>query len=473
MASIKKNFSLNFIYQLLNIGIALVTIPYISNVLGAENSGIYSYHYSIVKYFLLFAMLGIENYGNRCIAFARDDINARSKVFSEVYTMQLIATAVTCAAYLGYTFLLGEDLMMAILLMLFLIAAFFDVNWFFFGMEKFSITVTRNIIIKCTLTLGIFLFVRDRGDLYIYTLLMALSQLLSTLAIMPFLRRYVTYRLPAWRALKQHMKPMLVLFVPVLAVSVYTIMDKVMLGMMSTKAQVGYYDYSEKVMLIPHAFIMAAGTVMLPRISHMAQNNEKSEVLKFIEKSMEVVLFFSIGMACGIVGIAYNLIPVFLGEEYLSCILLVQMLTPIIVMKAWSNVIRTQYLIPYCRDKIFVISVILGAVVNVTANCLLIPGMNALGAIIGTVLAEMTVMVVQSIGVRNELQLGRYLLQSIKYLVPGVVMLVVLELLNSQLGQGILALLCDLIVGVVIYFAGAAVLNYKRCKAFLSKRNKK
>lgn len=469
MTSIKKNFSLNFIYQILNIGIALITTPYISRVLGATSSGVYSYHYSIANYFLLFAMLGINNYGNRCIAFVRDDESKRSKVFSELYTLQCITTLISSCVYLIYMFSICEDPKIALILLLYLGSAFFDVNWFFFGMEQFSITVTRSIIIKFSLTAGIFIFVKNKDDFYIYAFLVAVSQLLSTLAVIPFLHRYVRYQRPSLQELRKHIKPLLILFIPVLAISIYNILDKIMLGAMSTKSEVGYYNYSEKIMQIPNAFILAAGTVMLPRMAHMAQNGDKAAALEYIQKSLHVIMYFAIGMAFGIAGIAYNLIPVFLGSEYNSCILLVQVLTPIIVFKAWANVIRTQYLIPYCKDNIYITSVILGAVVNVISNYLLIPRFQALGAVIGTVLAEVIVMLYQSVAVNRELHLGAHVLYSIRYVVLGTITLFALEWLNRQMTQGFLALLCDLGLGVMIYLGGTALINYRQIKERLTK----
>lgn len=445
--SIRKNFSFNFIYQLLNIVVSLITTPYIARVLGAELSGMYSYYFSIANYFYLFAMLGINNYGNRSIAYIRNDMNELCNTFSEIYSVQFFSSVILLMAYFIYTFLLSKNFMMSLILSLYVISAVFDINWFFWGIEKFTITITRNIIIKFMLLFGVFIFVKEKQDVYMYTGLMAFSHFVSNIMIIPFLHKYVHFSMPIRKNVIQHLKPMIILFIPVVAISLYNIMDKIMLGQIGTKEAVGYYDYSEKIMQIPNAFITAAGTVMLPRMSNIAKTKDFKVAEEYISKSMNVISLFSIGMAFGIAGIADNLIPFFLGVSYYPCISLVVVLTPIIVIKAWANVIRTQYLIPFGKDKVYVYSVGFGALVNVILNILLIPKLNAMGAVIGTIVAEMIVMGYQLFMVRHDLNLKKYFGQSYKYLFIGLSMFVAIKLSSIYFSKCKFILFINFFVG--------------------------
>ena len=466
----KKNFSLNFAYQLLSIGISLITTPYIARVLGAEKSGMYSYSYAIANYFLLFAMLGINNYGNRCIAFDRDDKQKRSKTFSELYSLQVTISLAVILVYSLYIIFLAKYKALAIIQIIYLLSATFDINWFYFGMEKFSLTVSRNAIIKILLTIGIFLFVKTKQDLYLYTVFMALSQLLSNLILHFFLKKYVDFKWAKLSELKLHIKPLLVLFIPVLAISIYNIMDKIMLGYLGSATAVGYYDYSERIMQIPNAFITAVGTVMLPRMSHMAKTNSIDVIKTYINKSMNIIMFFAIGMTFGIAGVAKNLIPLFLGSEYTECIFLVQLLTPIIAIKAWANVIRTQYLIPYCKDTIYVISVSLGALANFIINLMLIPKYNAIGAVIGTIIAEIVVMLIQTICVRTEIGLKNNLMKTLLFIASGLLMyLVIITIQNNSTGS-IICLLIECLVGGGIYVLLGAITNHALIKELIHEK---
>ena len=169
MSSIKKNFSYNLVYQVLNLVILLVTSPYIARVLGPDKSGIYSYTYSVANFFLLAAMLGVNNYGNRSIALIRDDKEKLSKTFSSIYVLQLLTSAISVTAYVIYlVWIIDANRTVALVQGVYLMSAAFDINWFFFGLEKFKLTVTRNMVIRILSLVGIFVFVKDQNDLFIY-----------------------------------------------------------------------------------------------------------------------------------------------------------------------------------------------------------------------------------------------------------------------------------------------------------------
>lgn len=458
MSSIKKNFSYNLVYQVLNLVILLVTSPYIARVLGPDKSGVYAYTYSVANFFLLAAMLGVNNYGNRSIALIRDDKEQLSKTFSGIYVMQLITSLLALGAYIFYlVFLVEADWEVALLQGVYLFSAAFDINWFFFGLEKFKLTVTRNIIIRMVSLAGIFVFVKDEQDLLVYTGVMAGSQLLSTLALWPYVKRYTHFQRPAIQDVVKHIKPNLILFIPVLAISIYNVMDKIMLGMMSTKAQVGYYEYSERILQIPMAIINALGMVMLPRMSNLVQKQDKEKSRKYIANSMHFAIWVSLATTFGLAAIAPVFTIVFYGEQYAACISLITALTIMIPCKAWANVIRTQYLIPNSKDMIYVSSVIAGAVVNVVLNAFFIVRLQAMGAVIATIVAEYTVMMIQTMRTRKELAFASYLKKGWIYIVFGGIMYGVVKWLGSRFEAGFLLLMVQLAVGGIIYCALSAI----------------
>lgn len=459
MSSVKKNYIYNVIYQLLTFASVLLITPYITRTLGAYNTGVYSYTYSAANYFWLFAMLGVNNYGNRSIAQARamDEGTGGneqvSRTFFNIYALQLLTAVVSAGAYITYVLAFSVDNReIALLQFLYVVAAVVDINWFFFGMEQFKITVTRNIVIKLLSMLAIFLLVKKQEDLWIYTTIMAGSILLSNLILLPYLRRFVKFVKPTWKEISRHVKPNLILFVPVVAISIYNIMDKLMIGrILGDKKEVSYYDNAEKVMQVPTAFINALGTVMLPKMSGLVQKNDKAKCLEYIEKSMQLALMISFATSFGLAAIADNFAPVFYGAEFIPCAALIMWLAPIGVIKSWANVIRTQYLIPNGKDSIYVVSVILGAVVNLIANLLLIVRIGTIGAVIGTILAEAAVMLYQTIMSRKELEFGKYLKRNIAYGGIGLVMFLVVRLIGSTGEPSVTLLLIQMGAGILIY----------------------
>ncbi len=453
MKSLKKNFIYNVLYQLLLILLPIITTPYVSRVLGVEGVGVYSYTYTVARYFVLFAMLGVQNYGNRSVAAVRDSREKLSSVFCQIYGLQFICACICGVLYYFFVFIFidAEYRIISAIQGVYVLSAILDISWLFFGLEEFRITVTRNIIIKLISLSAIFLFVRERTDLWVYTLILTMGILLSQGYLWLYIGKYITWEFPAWVNMRKHLKPELVLFIPVIAISLYKMMDKVMLEWMSNVTQVGLYESTEKVINIPLGVITALGTVMLPRMSNLVANGKEAESRIYISHSLLFVSFLSAGMIFGISGISKELVPVFFGKEYLSCIVLLQVMTPTVCFIAWANVIRTQFLIPNHRDKSYTASVILGAFVNLIINMILIPHFQAMGAVIGTVCAEAVVCIYQTVSVRTELDVKWDLKQSVPFYFIGIFMFLMIRLL-AKVNIGMTKkLILEILVGGSIF----------------------
>ncbi len=243
MSSVKKNLGYQTIYQILATCLPLITSPYLSRRLGATQLGIYSFTNSVVLYFTLFAMLGTVNYGTRSIAAVKDDPEKCGKVFWDIYLLQAGMAIVAAFVYLCYfVFICKENRLIAFIQMFQILNCFLDINWLFFGLEKFKVTVTRNIFVKAVCFILLFILVKNENDLWKYAVLMVASNIISQLILW---KRLPLFCKKAFHIdlleIRRHIRPNLVLFVPLLAMSVYHVMDKTMLGIMSTKEQVGYY----------------------------------------------------------------------------------------------------------------------------------------------------------------------------------------------------------------------------------------
>lgn len=455
----KKNFIYNIIYQVLILFLPLITVPYISRNLGADGLGIYSYTYSIAYYFMIIAMLGLNNYGNRTIAKVKDDKEKLSKEFCSIYALQLISSIIMIIAYFLYITLFNNEYrLIAFIQIMYIISSMFDINWFFFGIEKFKLTITRNTIIKVLSLILIFIFVKTPNDVWKYTAILAGSTLFSNLILFPFLHKYVKYTKIKVKDIVKHFKPNLIMFLPVIAVSIYKIMDKIMLGIFSTVTEVGYFENAEKITQVPLTVITALGTVMLPRVSNMLSNNQEEAVKNIIGKTMPFIMFLAFPMVFGICVVSKDFSLLFFGSEFEKSGYLIQLLSITVIFLSWGNVIRTQYLIPKERDKEYVISAFLGAIVNFVVNCILIPKYASIGACIGTLLAEFIVMFYQSWVIKRELPLKEYIMNSFGFLVKAIIMFIIIILVGEQIvGNNLLKIIIQVMVGVILY----VLLNFK------------
>ena len=188
--SIAKNYIYNMVYQVLTLILPLITTPYLSRVLGAEGNGIYSYTYAIVTYFILFGSLGVALYGQREIAYAQEFPEKRKKIFIEIVIFRFI-TIIIATVFYFFLFVKGAEYQIYYqILMLELIAAAFDISWFFQGLEEFKKTVIRNVLVRlCSVTL-VFLLVKTREDLAKFTLIYSLADLIGNLSLWLYLPKY-------------------------------------------------------------------------------------------------------------------------------------------------------------------------------------------------------------------------------------------------------------------------------------------
>ena len=451
--SVKLNFIYNTIYQLLLILLPIITAPFISRTLGSQGIGIYSYTYSIASTFALFGMLGIMNYGNKVIATVQENRVERSKVFWNIWSIQIIFSLISIIFYLVYIFFFSKEQFRYVLIVqvVVVLCSLVDINWFFFGMEKIKLTVFRNIIIKIVTVVFLFLFVKNEKDLIVYTLIMTGGLFLGNISVFSFLKREIDFVPPSLKKIKKHIKPIFVLFVPVIAVTLYKRIDKVMLGSFSTMEQVGFFENADKIINLPLGFITALGTVMLPRMSYLFAKDRQEESILYISYSMEFVCFLSSALMFGISGVAKEFAPMFFGEEFAQVGLLLIVMAPTILFIAWANVIRTQYLIPLEYNSIYLASVWIGALLNLLLNIFLIPKLGAMGTVIGTVCAEFSVMFYQSMRVRKKLPISRFVKQGSYYFCAGFVMFICLRLFTQIFENDINSMILKICLGVGIY----------------------
>ena len=461
--SLKKNYLFQSAYQILTVILPMLTSPYVSRVLGEEGIGIYSYTFSIVTYFVLFAKLGLHNYGNRCIATVRDDPQKLSQTFSDLYALHVLISLTSMVLYVGYVHFFGGEYRTIFLIQgLYLIGQLMDINWFYFGMEKFRLTVTRNMAAKILTVVCVFLFVRTKEDVGIYVLILAAGSAVSESVVWLFLRGCVKPVKPDTSNFRRHIGPMLVFFIPSIAVSLYKVMDKIMLGAMTDMGQVGYYENSEKIINICLGFVTALGTVMMPRMTHLLANGHEGEGKQLFHKSSGFILILSYAMAFGIVGVSGVFPAVFWGEAFTACGSLLAGLAVSLPFTAFANVIRTQYLIPRHRDREFIGSVCAGAVINFVMNFLCIPRWNAFGAVLGTVAAEAAVCLIQIFAVRKEEKMGRYLFESLPFLLFGVLMGGLVYALGIWMGPGLGTLIVQVVSGGILYLLPTGLYLYHK-----------
>ena len=451
--SVKKNFLMSNIYQVLVLIIPFITTPYVSRVLGVESIGIYSYTTSIQTYFSMIAALGTGTYGGREIARNRDNKAKYSLLFWEIELVTLFTTAVSLLAWIIW--IIGNEnyKVYYIILSLNILAVLLDISWFFSGLERFAHIVIKNTAFKILGVICIFCLVKDENDLYLYVGIMAMSTLLGNASMWLYLPRYLI-RIN-WRELRvtRHFKETVIYFVPTIAISIYTVLDKTLIGVIThNEAENGNYEQANKIISIAKAISFSAlNRVMSTRISYLFSEGRIIEIKNRIAKSIDYTMFMAIGFCFGTIGVANNFVPWYFGTGYEETVVFLRMMSPLVIIIGISNCLGTQYYTPIGLRKKSAMYIIYGAVANLISNLIFIPILEGRGAILGSLIAET---IISGLYLKNcdaYFTIKQLIIVAWKKFIAAVAMLIVIFSVENWSCSDVVQLLLQILLGAFAY----------------------
>lgn len=451
--SIKKNYIYNLSYQILLLLTPLITTPYISRVLHAEGIGTVSFAESIVSYFVLFAGLGTATLGQREISYVQDDKEKRSKVFWNILIIRIVATLVCLGLYSAFIIIYRKNVLMYALFMINILAVMFDVTFILQGMEEFGKIVARNFVFKILTIVFIFLFVKDENDVIVYVIGLVALNIISNLSLWVYIPKLVTKFYRHYLGLTLFLKDAFLLFIPTIAIQIYTMLDKTMIGIFADGAsQNGYYEQAMRISKMVLTLVTSLGTVMIPRIGYHLGRKDNEGVKNYMYKSYRFVWFLGIPLCFGLIAISDNLVPWFFGPGFDEVKTLLKILSVLILAIGFSNVTGMQYMIPARKQNKFTITILIGAGCNFMLNLLLIPHFFAIGAAIASVVAETIITASQFILIKKEISFFEVIKLSKKYFISGIVMIIVLVAANILIKESsIMNTLILITIGCIVY----------------------
>ena len=461
--NIKKNFIYSTAYQVFNVLTPFITAPYLSRVLRAEGIGIQSYTSSIQSYFLLLAALGTMTYGAREISINRHDAYKRSKLFWEIELMTVATSMMALALWIALICFSKTYRIYYIILTTGIFASLFDITWFFNGIEEFRLTVLRNVFFKIIGIISLFAFIKDKEDLVLYILISSVTTLLSSISLWPYLRRYLVK--VNWRELqfKKHFRETLIYFIPTIATSVYTVLDKTLIGLIThSTAENGYYQQAERIINIAKSVVFTAiNSVVGVRISFLYANKKLEEIKERIEYSFNYIFFTGFACCFGIIGIAKTFVPLFFGPGYEKVTSLLYVMSPIIVIIGISNCLGSHYYTPCGKRAQSSQYIICGSVTNLILNLILIPRLGSIGAAVASIAAEL---VVTALYIKNSGEYGEPIVlvkSGYKKMISGILMCVTVFFMNKMHTVPIITILLQIAAGAFVYTLGLLVLRDK------------
>lgn len=395
--SVKLNFFYNILLNISKVLFPLITAPYVARVLEPDGVGLFNFANTYAGYFSLFAVLGIPVYAIREVAKIRDNLKAQEKFVSEIMSLSLCTTLVCTILFVASVFLvpqLYQNYAIFLVSGLALYLTPLTIEWFYSGREEFGYITFRALLLRIISIVFLFLLVKTKDDLLVYVSLNAVMGVVNIawnyikmlqMGIHPYLTLHF----------KQHFKPLLLLFSANIAISIYTMLDTLMLGFMSNYEEVGFYNSAINISknLLPIATSLSA--VAMPRLAYYMKQGDWEQINVFMDKSLSVVSFLCFPITFGVIVVAPTFVPLFYGEMFYGAILPLQIVIGVVVAIGLNNLLGVQTLLALGHDKLFLYSVLVGTFSNFFVNLLVIPRFGASGASAASVLAETLILLFQ------------------------------------------------------------------------------
>ena len=436
---IKKNFGYNLILTLCNYLFPLITFPYVSRVLHADNVGLCGFVDGIINYLMLFSMLGIGSYGVREIARCGGDKERRNEVFSSLLSLNIVFTIIAVALLVISTLYIGrlqpyrEFLGIGVIKLIF---NTFLIEWFFRGIEQFKYISLRTVAVNACYVLSVLMFVRSDNDTDIYYLLTVLVVVANAVLNILFSRKHCSFSLRRAKP-KRHLPSVFSFGYYTILTSMYTTFNVVFLGFVSTDSEAGYFVTSTKLYTIIMAAFGAFTVVMVPRISAMLASGEKSKLQGVADDTFELLFLVSVPMIIFGFVFAPEVIDIVAGAGYKGAVLPFRIIVFLLLIVGMEQVVIQQFLMATTSNRSIMVVSTVGAVVGILVNLLLTPKYGAVGSAVAWATSEICVLVVGSFLMKRHLDIvlksGR-VLKALLYCIPYLVLNSILFFLPSSVG---------------------------------------
>ncbi len=393
----KKSIALNSIFNMAYKGFTalfpLLTTTYIARTLLPDKVGLVSYANTIVVYFTTIASLGIPNYGVKEISKCGENVKERSKTFSELFSINFISTAICIAVYYFFVnfFPYFQNQKPVLNIMgLMLVFNLFNVDWFYQGIEEYGIIATRGTVVKIISFMAMLLFVKKPEDYLKYAFILCMATAGNYIFNMLILGKFVVFKRYILN-IKHHLKPVFILLASSIATELYMALDTVMLEYFHGSANVAYYSNATKIVRMIYTMVIAFVATFYPRIAYYIQNNKKNESNRLVEKGFDIILLMALPCAVGLMSTARYIVLILFGKQYMSSISVLEIASILVFVFSVAYMLGHIILMASGNEKYILRATIAGAIVNAVLNACLIPKYAENGAIIASVISEITV----------------------------------------------------------------------------------
>ena len=452
--SIKLNGILNVIKKCCNIILPLVVFPYISRVLGPDNYGKFSFSNSIISYFMLAALLGIETYAVREGCRIRNDSYKIDKFVSEVFSINIMSLILSYMCLLIIIFTNPKIYCykeIILILSIMIPCAVLGRDYINIIFEDYLYITIRYIAIQILGVFAIYLFVKKQEDYLIYTFIYMLTNSLGYIINLVYTRRFCSFKLTIHMNLKRHLIPILILFGGQLAVTIYIQSDITMLGFFYSDKEVGIYTITSKIYMLVKGIINSLTTVAIPRISYYLGENQTEKYKAFSNKVIRYLFMFVIPLIIGLLFFSENILQIIGGIQYISGANTLKALSLALFCAVFSGFFCNGIMVPNRKEKEFFAITTLSACVNIVLNLFFIPEIGIMGAAVTTLISEVIVLLLSFYSMKQYFEMDWDLKHIFSVILAGIMVMIVCVLCKIIIKNVIMQLISAMIISFLTY----------------------
>lgn len=446
------NIIYNAVYQIFLVLVPLITVPYLSRVLGPKTYGIYSSVNNTMQFLMVFCTLSVAYIGMRTISRVRTygDPSELTKAFWGLWYFQgiagLITTAVVCIVcvisrlqYWNYLLLMAP----------YLISAQVDISWFFQGLADFGRVVLKNTAVKLVSVVLILLWVKSPADLWKYLLIMSVSTMLGSFVFWFDIHRYVGKPVKHFYKYRKTVRAIITLMIPQIATQIYTSLDKPILGIFQNSTQVAYYDNSQRISNMILGVITSISLVIMPKMAGESKNEQKIVLKKSLEATIWLGTLFSVIIMAN----TKEFIPFFFGNKFIPMTPLMFFFTLTIIMIPTGGVFANQFALANRRDKDYALPVVIGAILELLLSFILDHPYGAAGAMVAILITEFIVLLLRLWIVRDGYDFKYSFKDVPKYFFIAIITLIIGMIIPKLVSSAFFNMAIKSIIMLVVYTA--------------------
>ena len=458
--SLKSNIIFNFVSQIITYLAPFIVAPYLSRVLTPVGVGEYSFGYSIVYYFSIIVIFGFTSYGTRQISAFRNNKTEYSKVFWNTFWTRLIFFIFCSVGYvvcvINNVFSPSVDDSIYFALILCLLGDVLDITFLYQGLDEFKLISYINILINFIYIVSVFLCVKNRNDLFIYTILKSSIKVGVSICLWLFSVGKINKPTISIKSSLNIFKGSFVFFLPSLVMHISPSIDQTMLGYLSNNIEVSYYQQNHKIIVLVASLIYSIGPIMLSKMSYLHQQKDSNEIMNKMEQLIHIACLFMFPATAGLYSIAAYFVPAYFGSEYAPSVIVMYCFLPSIIFSSLSSLIINGYYYPSNKAMRCTIFMAISVFINIIANLFVVECFGAAGVALTSSISSFIALVLLIIFSKKDIAYIRILKKIWKSILCSVIMTIVIMLINFLwaifgLNSNILITLFDTILGVAIY----------------------